>query len=729
MADKKPSVIERAKAAWKFYQHGWGAFDVARRPAALETKGNPMVLPVWRDGEPVWQIIDFESYAQEGFNTNAILYSAIMYKVRAITTAPLRAYGGTIDEPELLPADAPLQKLCSRPNRWQSQAEFQGQAEAFLNIAGNVYIAIERQRGVTVPVALHLLRPDRVFIIPSSTRKEIIGFVYVPEGKSIKDGVPFLAQDMIHIKLPNPMDPLEGLGYGLSPISPMARSLDVDNSVTDYLKLFFQNGAMPPGVLSFDVPMDDETVSRARTRWMEIYGGYSNWADVAVLDQGGKYQKIGLSFQELDMGVLDARNESRAVAPLGVPMTLIESRPSLVQSTYSNKETDRIMFWQDTMIPELRWFEVDYQYYLQGDNGEFVMFDLSRVPALTLTPAQKHDLATKAFIAGGLSRNEYRAILPFTLDLSIPDETGKTPQTDTQAGMPEAEDQAEEATDAKAMRPAQTKDFDRKGFWTKTDALATRHEKAYTKGTQQAFDNDRKAILAILRQAQGKALESKATIDYTWAIAHIVEYYSKTGKAADNWENSLDAAIDALVTANVIQLNGEFGHDTPPQLILSQNWLKEYKLKFAQPINDTSSSELSALLEQAMGDGWGVNETVKHVDQMFEQWMTGTLTPEDFAWIEQRMPFYRTEMIVRTETMRAANASANSLYANWGVKKKEWLTQIDGRQRTTHEDIDGQVVAIDKAFDVGGNSLRFPGDPRGNPSETINCRCTILPVL
>ena len=93
------------------------------------------------------------------------------------------------------------------------------------------------------------------------------------------------------------------------------------------------------------------------------------------------------------------------------------------------------------------------------------------------------------------------------------------------------------------------------------------------------------------------------------------------------------------------------------------------------------------------------------------------------------MPFYRTEMIVRTETIRAANASANALYGTWGAKRKEWLATMDNRVRDTHAAINGKHIAIDAKFDVGGSALRFPGDPEGSGSETINCRCTLLPIL
>src|SRR5690606_21561761 len=99
-------------------------------------------------------------------------------------------------------------------------------------------------------------------------------------------------QDMMHVKLPN----LSDWTQGFSPIVPMAQSADVDNDVTSFLKIFFENGALPAGLLKFSQPMDESQVARARSRWKEIYGGYEHWSEVAVLDMGGEYQKLGMTF-------------------------------------------------------------------------------------------------------------------------------------------------------------------------------------------------------------------------------------------------------------------------------------------------------------------------------------------------------------------------------------------------------------------------------------------------
>lgn len=439
----KPSPLTRLKAAVQFYRHGFRSLS---QPG--ESKKFPFTWPAWFTNRPQWQLVDYKTYAEQGFNVNPILFAALMYKARALTVTPLRAYTGTPEEPELLPRDNPLQALCRRPNPFQSGPEFLALANVCFNLAGNCYIIFER-KGDQV-VGMYVARPDRIFIIPSPNRKELIGFWYVPEGAAWPDGRAYLPQEVMHVKNPNPTDPLDGLGYGISSVSPSAHAINVDNDLTKFFHLFFRNGAMPQGLLSFDVPMQDDDVSRARERWNEIYGGYENWAEesVAVLDQGGKYQRVGFTFPEMDVSNIDARNESRIVGPLGVPLNLIESRPQLVQSTYSNKETDRLMFWEDTMGPELLWFESEFQYYL-GDGNQFVMFDMTRSPAARKERLERMDRFEKAFTAKAITIDEYRTALdpqlgPAPEELKNPPIPAPLQDFANGSGMSDAEEQAEE---------------------------------------------------------------------------------------------------------------------------------------------------------------------------------------------------------------------------------------------------------------------------------------------
>jgi histidinol phosphatase-like PHP family hydrolase/2'-5' RNA ligase/predicted ABC-type ATPase len=95
----------------------------------------------------------------------------------------------------------------------------------------------------------------------------------------------------------------------------------------------------------------------------------------------------------------------------------------------------------------------------------------------------------------------------------------------------------------------------------------------------------------------------------------------------------------------------------------------------------------------------------------------------------------RGELIARTEMTALVNggdvAAARIVGDATGTEYlKRWLT-APGAEHPRHEDydgLDGQTVGLDEPFDVGGESLMYPGDPAGSPEEICNCRCTCVMV-
>lgn len=57
--------------------------------------------------------------------------------------------------------------------------------------------------------------------------------------------------------------------------------------------------------------------------------------------------------------------------------------------------------------------------------------------------------------------------------------------------------------------------------------------------------------------------------------------------------------------------------------------------------------------------------------------------------------------------------------------KKKWNAVLDERTRLAHAQLDGQIVDMDKPFRIGGQEIRFPGDPHAHPSLVYNCRCRL----
>lgn len=89
----------------------------------------------------------------------------------------------------------------------------------------------------------------------------------------------------------------------------------------------------------------------------------------------------------------------------------------------------------------------------------------------------------------------------------------------------------------------------------------------------------------------------------------------------------------------------------------------------------------------------------------------------------------RATTIARTETIAAYNGGTQTGMASLGDAApgcKQWLASIDFRTRPTHVDADGQIVSMADPFEVGGESLDYPGDPAGDAAEVVNCRCTVL---
>lgn len=87
-------------------------------------------------------------------------------------------------------------------------------------------------------------------------------------------------------------------------------------------------------------------------------------------------------------------------------------------------------------------------------------------------------------------------------------------------------------------------------------------------------------------------------------------------------------------------------------------------------------------------------------------------------------------MSARTAVTGAQNAGRQESYdaaVKMGIEmEKSWLATLDNRTRHDHAIADGQTVAEDKPFNVGGYELMFPGDPRGPGHEIYNCRCSMI---
>jgi len=96
----------------------------------------------------------------------------------------------------------------------------------------------------------------------------------------------------------------------------------------------------------------------------------------------------------------------------------------------------------------------------------------------------------------------------------------------------------------------------------------------------------------------------------------------------------------------------------------------------------------------------------------------------------------RANSIVRTEMGRAHGLMQQANFNEIGTDldpelqpylDKRWISNLgQPNPRPWHAELHGMTIPYDQDFDVGGEQLAYPRDPRGSAWNTINCNCDVV---
>lgn len=353
-------------------------------------------------GTPTYSGANFENRVKNGFRKNELIFACISKTASTASQVSLKFSKGT---KEL--TDHPVNKLIQKPNPYMSEYDFWASTIIYQKLAGVAYWEKVRSQSGRL-VELWPLRPD--WMSPVVSGSKITGYTY---RKNQPEQTTLLSSDVVRFPL---FDPLN-IFSSWSPALVAARVGDVDNSTTDFLKLFMERGGTPPGILKTVQRLDDNQVTNIRERWRQRYGGYKSWLDPAVLDADASYQQIGSSFNEMGFEVLDSRNESRICMVFDIPPILVGAKTGLDRSTYSNYREARTAWWEDSLMPLYTNFldVVINQILSEFEPGISVQFDISRITALQEDISARWARSTAAWNSGGLTLNEYRSELGYQI--------------------------------------------------------------------------------------------------------------------------------------------------------------------------------------------------------------------------------------------------------------------------------------------------------------------------
>jgi len=208
------------------------------------------------------------------------VYSCVRILAETIASLPLQLYEYT-DTGKEKSTNHPLYNLLhNEPNHEMTSFVFRETLMSHLLLWGNAYAQIIRD-GRGQIVALYPLLPDKMTVDRTSS-----GEIFYQYQKD-KGEVFLRKQEVLHIP---------GLGFdglvGYSPIAMAKNAIGMAIATEEYGASFFSNGANPGGVLEHPGVVKDP--KRVRESWNAVYQGSSNAHQVAVLEEGMKFQSIGI---------------------------------------------------------------------------------------------------------------------------------------------------------------------------------------------------------------------------------------------------------------------------------------------------------------------------------------------------------------------------------------------------------------------------------------------------
>ena len=294
------------------------------------------------------------------------VYACVRILAEAVASLPLHVYEYQDDGGKKLVHDHPLYYLLhDEPNPEMTSFVFRETLMSHLLIWGNAYAQIIRD-GAGRVLGLYPLLPDKMDV-----QRDDRGNIYYVYSRNSDENPMFKEYGDIRLKAEDVLH-IPGLGFdgliGYSPIAMAKNAVGMTLACEEYGASFFANGANPGGVLEHPGVLKDP--SKVRESWNSVYRGVSNAHKIAVLEEGMKYQQIGIPPEEAQF--LETRKfQINEIARLyRIPPHMVGD---LDKSSFSNIEQQSLEFVKYTLDPwVIRWEQsLQRSLLLPGEKGKY----------------------------------------------------------------------------------------------------------------------------------------------------------------------------------------------------------------------------------------------------------------------------------------------------------------------------------------------------------------------
>jgi len=280
---------------------------------------------------------------------SAAVYACVRILSEAIASLPIHVYRFRLDGgKERIPQHPLYYLLHNEPNPEMTSFVFRETLMSHLLLWGNAYAQIVRN-GRGQPIALYPLLPNRMEVSRTKTGDMVYTYHLDPDERDLYPNgknITLRKDEVLHIP---------GLGFdgliGYSPIAMAKNAIGMSLATEEYGASFFANGANPGGVLEHPGVIKD--IQRVKDSWNSAYQGTGNAHKIAVLEEGMKFQAIGIPPEQAQF--LETRKfQINEIARIfRVPPHMVGD---LEKSSFSNIEQQSLEFVKYTLDPwVVRW--------------------------------------------------------------------------------------------------------------------------------------------------------------------------------------------------------------------------------------------------------------------------------------------------------------------------------------------------------------------------------------
>jgi HK97 family phage portal protein len=381
-----------------YFRQGGDAQNVPEKKASATGR-----VAAWHSsGRVAWSPRDTASLTRTGFSANPVGFRCVKMIAEAAASLPLVLQG-----PDQRFVEHPLLDLLRSPNPAQGKAELFEALYGQLLLTGNGYVEAVGGDETSVPIELHVLRSDRMSVVPGSDGWPM-AYEYAVSGRKHRFELGAGPTPVCHFKSFHPQDD----HYGFSPLQAAAQAVDVHNAASKWSKALLDNAARPSGAIVYKGSdglgsLSNDQYDRLVDEMESMHQGTRNAGRPMLLEGGLDWKPMGFSPSDMEFQKTK-ENAAREIAlAFGVPPMLL-GIPG--DATYSNYQEANRAFYRLTVLPLAMRVSAALADWLQEYNGEALDLkpDLDQVPALS---AEREAQWARVSNAEFLTQDEKRALL------------------------------------------------------------------------------------------------------------------------------------------------------------------------------------------------------------------------------------------------------------------------------------------------------------------------------